>query len=147
MDRSQAAFPPMGGNRHESLPSSPSPFATALKFPPLGELQPGTKGCLINRSAGYAMLVITLLSLLIAVPLFSSKTSPSYSSNTSGWKMQLTRATSVTFFLAAALSFNAYYVATLGSGVSLYSGLFHVSTVSMAIEFFIFIVGGLILLS
>jgi len=100
------------------------------------------------------MLVITLLSLLIAVPLFSSKTSPSYSSNTSfpagretGWKMQLTRATSVTFFLAAALSFNAYYVATLGSGVSLYSGLFHVSTVSMAIEFFIFIVGGLILLS
>jgi NADH-ubiquinone oxidoreductase chain 2 len=93
------------------------------------------------------MLVITLLSLLIAVPLFSSKTSPSYSSNPSGWKMQLTRATSVTFFLAAALSFNAYYVATLGSGVSLYSGLFHVSTVSMAIEFFIFIVGGLILLS
>jgi NADH-ubiquinone oxidoreductase chain 2 len=95
------------------------------------------------------MLVITLLSLLIAVPLFSSKTSPSSSSMNynSGWKMQLTRATSVTFFLAAALSFNAYYVATLGSGVSLYSGLFHVSTVSMAIEFFIFVVGGLILLS
>jgi NADH-ubiquinone oxidoreductase chain 2 len=82
------------------------------------------------------MLVITLLSLLIAVPLSSSKISP----------VQLTRATSVTFFFAAALSFNAYYVATLGSGVSLYSGLFHVSTVSMAIECFIFVVGGLILL-
>lgn len=82
------------------------------------------------------MLVITLLSLLIAVPLSSSKISP----------VQLTRATSVTFFLAAALSFNAYYVATLGSGVSLYSGLFHVSTVSMAIECFIFVAGGLILL-
>lgn len=89
-----------------------------------------------HRSAGYAMLVITLLSLLIAVPLSSSKISP----------VQLTRATSVTFFFAAALSFNAYYVATLGSGVSLYSGLFHVSTVSMAIECFIFVVGGLILL-
>ena len=82
------------------------------------------------------MLVITLLSLLIAVPLSSSKISP----------VQLTRATSVTFFFAAALSFNAYYVTTLGSGVSLYSGLFHVSTVSMAIECFIFVVGGLILL-
>lgn len=82
------------------------------------------------------MLVISLLSLLIAIPLSSSNISP----------VQLTRATSVTFFLAAALSFNAYYVATLGSGVSLYSGLFHVSTVSMAIELFIFIVGGLILL-
>lgn len=82
------------------------------------------------------MLVISLLSLLIAVPLSSSNISP----------VQLTRATSVAFFLAAALSFNAYYVATLGSGVSLYSGLFHVSTVSMAIECFIFVVGGLILL-
>lgn len=82
------------------------------------------------------MLVITLLSLLVAVPLSSSNISP----------VQLTRVTSVTFFFAAALSFNAYYVATLASGVSLYSGLFHISTVSMAIEFFIFGVGGLILL-
>mgnify|MGYP003662622161 CR=1 FL=1 len=82
------------------------------------------------------MLVISLISLLIAIPLSSSKISP----------VQLTRVTSVTFFFAAALSFNAYYVTTIGSGVSLYSGLFHVSTVSMAIEFFIFLVGGLILL-
>jgi NADH-ubiquinone oxidoreductase chain 2 len=82
------------------------------------------------------MLVISLISLLIAIPLSSSKISP----------VQLTRVTSVTFFFAAALSFNAYYVTTIGSGVSLYSGLFHVSTVSMAIEFFIFFVGGLILL-
>jgi len=82
------------------------------------------------------MLVISLLSLLIAIPLSSSNISP----------VQLTRVTSITFFFAAALSFNAYYVTTIGSGVSLYSGLFHVSTVSMAIELFIFIVGGLILL-
>jgi NADH-ubiquinone oxidoreductase chain 2 len=82
------------------------------------------------------MLVISLISLLIAIPLSSSNISP----------VQLTRVTSVTFFFAAALSFNAYYVTTIGSGVSLYSGLFHVSTVSMAIEFFIFVVGGLILL-
>jgi NADH-ubiquinone oxidoreductase chain 2 len=82
------------------------------------------------------MLVISLLSLLIAVPLSSSNISP----------VQLTRVTSVTFFFAAALSFNSYYVTTLGSGVSLYSGLFHVSTVSLAIETFIFVVGGTLLL-
>jgi NADH-ubiquinone oxidoreductase chain 2 len=82
------------------------------------------------------MLVISLLSLLIAVPLSSSNISP----------VQLTRVTSVAFFFAAALSLNGYYVTTIGSGVSLYSGLFHVSTVSLAIEAFIFIVGGLILL-
>jgi len=82
------------------------------------------------------MLVISLLSLLIAVPLSSSNISP----------VQLTRVTSVAFFFAAALSLNGYYVTTIGSGVSLYSGLFHVSTVSLAIETFIFIVGGLILL-
>ncbi|SCZ95431.1 BZ3500_MvSof-1268-A1-R1_C042g00102 [Microbotryum saponariae] len=59
----------------------------------------------------------------------------------------LTRVTSIAFFIAAALSFNGYYVNTLESGVSLYSGLFHVSTVSMAVEMFIFVIGGIILLS
>jgi NADH-ubiquinone oxidoreductase chain 2 len=82
------------------------------------------------------MLVILLISLLLAIPLSSSKISP----------VQLTRVTSITFFFAAALSFNAYYVETIGSGLSLYSGLFHVSTISLAIEMFIFIVGGVILL-
>ena len=92
---------------------------------------------IFSISASHVMLVITLLTLLIATPL---------SSSTKFTPEQLHRATAVTFFFAAALSFNAYYVATLGAGVSLYSGLFHVSTVSMAIECFIFVVGGLILL-
>nr|YP_007475366.1 NADH dehydrogenase subunit 2 [Microbotryum lychnidis-dioicae]AGE14580.1 NADH dehydrogenase subunit 2 [Microbotryum lychnidis-dioicae] len=83
------------------------------------------------------MLVTLLLSLLIATPLSSSKIS----------SVQLTRVTSIAFFIAAALSFNGYYVNTLESGVSLYSGLFHVSTVSMAVEMFIFVIGGIILLS
>ena len=85
---------------------------------------------------GNVMLTISLLSLLVAIPLSSSNISA----------VQLTRATSIAFFFAAALSFNAYYVITIGSGLSLYSGLFHVSAVSMAREFFVFLVGGLILL-
>lgn len=83
------------------------------------------------------MLVTTLLSLLIAVPLYSSNISP----------VQLTRVTSIGFFLAATLSLNTYNAEVVGSGLSLYSGLFHVSTVSSMFEVLIFTVGGLILLS
>lgn len=83
------------------------------------------------------MLLILLITLLLAIPLFSSNIS----------SVQLTRVTSIAFFFAAALSFNVYNVETMGSGLSLYSGLFHVSTISLVIEMFIFIVGGVILLS
>ncbi len=83
----------------------------------------------ILKSVGNAKLVITLLSLLVAVPLSSSTISP----------VQLTRVTSLAFFMAARFSFNMYYVTTIGSGLSLYSGLFHVITVSLSKELFIFI--------
>lgn len=82
------------------------------------------------------MLVRTLLSLLIAVPLYSSNISP----------VQLRRVTSIAFFFAAALSINVCYISMLGSGLSLYSGLFHVSTVSGLFEVLIFLAGRLILL-
>lgn len=87
-------------------------------------------------SAGYIMLVRTLLSLLIAVPLYSSNISP----------VQLRRVTSISFLFAAALSINVCYTSLLGSGLSLYSGLFHVSTVSGLFEILIFLAGRLILL-
>ena len=83
------------------------------------------------------MTITIIIIPLIAIPLSSS-------SNISA--VQLTRATSMTFFFASLLSFSVYYATTIGVGVSLYSGLFHVSTVPMAIELFIFIAGGLILL-
>lgn len=106
-------------------------FGLAVSRHPKGQ-RPRDIGIVVST----VMLVISLLTLLIAIPLSSSNISP----------VQLTRATSITLFFAAALSFNAYNVTTIGSGVSLYSGLFHVSTVSMAMELFIFTIGGLILL-
>lgn len=86
---------------------------------------------------GHVMLLIALLTLLVAVPLYSS-TIPS---------VQLTRVASLTLFLAAALSLSANYTAVLGSGVGVYSGLFQVSTVSLTMEVFLYVVGGLILLT
>lgn len=82
------------------------------------------------------MLVLSLLSLLIAIPLFSSNISP----------IQLSRVTSVSFIFAALLTYNIYDIEMLNSGVSLYSGLFHVSTISAGVEIFILLVGGVILL-
>ena len=80
------------------------------------------------------MLVITLMSLFFAIPLFS------YS------PVQLSRVTSVAFIISAILSLNIYYVDVIGYGLSLYSGLFHISSVSLGIEIFILIVGGIIVL-
>ena len=83
------------------------------------------------------MLLIGLTTLLMAIPLYSSTISPSL----------LTRMTSITLLFSAALSFNALYVQAIGSGLGLYSGLFHVTSVTQALEVFLFMVGALILLA
>jgi NADH-ubiquinone oxidoreductase chain 2 len=82
------------------------------------------------------MLLITLLTLLVATPLFSSAI-PS---------VQLTRVASVALFLSAFLSVAINYSEIVGSGVGVYSGLFQVSTVTATLEAFLYVVGGLILL-
>lgn len=82
------------------------------------------------------MLSIGLLSLLIAVPLFSYRITPSL----------FNRITSVTLLYSAFLSYNALYVESIASGIGIYSGLFHVTTISLGIETFIFFVGAILLL-
>jgi NADH-ubiquinone oxidoreductase chain 2 len=82
------------------------------------------------------MLLIGLISLLIAIPLYSSTITPTL----------LTRITSIILLFSAAISFNRLYVQAIGSGLGLYSGLFHVTTVTQAMEMFLYVVGALILL-
>ena len=84
------------------------------------------------------MLSISLISLLIAVPLFSYRITPSL----------FNRITCVTLLYASFLSFYAYSASQgfFGAGVGVYNGLFHVTNISMGIEAFIFLVGALILL-
>ena len=82
------------------------------------------------------MLVLGIFSLMIAVALPTVKISP----------ILLTRVTSIILLYAAALSFNAIYIQAIGSGVGIYSGLFQVTSVSQAVDTFIFIIGAIILL-
>ena len=58
-----------------------------------------------------------------------------------------TRISSIVFIYAGALSFNALYIQSIGSGIGIYSGLFQVTTVSQLIDTFIFIIGSLILIA
>jgi len=90
------------------------------------------------------MLLIGLTSLLIAIPLYSSSITPSTDRPITA--IQLTRITSIILLFSAALSFNGLYVQAIGSGLGLYSGLFHVTTVTQFMEIFLFTVGAFILM-
>jgi NADH-ubiquinone oxidoreductase chain 2 len=90
------------------------------------------------------MLLIGLTSLLIAIPLYSSSITPSTDRPITA--IQLTRITSIILLFSAALSFNGLYVQAIGSGLGLYSGLFHVTTVTQFMEIFLFTVGSFILM-
>ena len=58
-----------------------------------------------------------------------------------------TRIASIVFIYAGALSLNAFYIQSIGSGIGIYSGLFQVSTVSQLLDTFIFFIGALILIA
>lgn len=82
------------------------------------------------------MLSIGLISLLVAIPVFSYRITPSL----------FNRITSVVLIYSALLAFNGLHIESLASGVGIYSGLFHITTVSVAIEGFLLFTGALILL-
>jgi len=82
------------------------------------------------------MLVLSIFTLMMAVALPNVLLSP----------ILLTRVTSLVLLYAAALSYNALDLRGIGEGVSVYSGLFQVTSVSQSIDTFIFVIGALILL-
>lgn len=90
------------------------------------------------------MLIIGLISLLLAIGLGVTRSNTHDSSTIPS--TLLMRMTSIILIFGALLSFNALYVQAIGSGLGLYSGLFHVTSVTQAIEIFIFAVGAFILL-
>lgn len=84
------------------------------------------------------MIFISLLIIIVAIALPSIKTHLS--------PVLLTRITSIILFYSGALAFNAFYIQSIGSGVGVYSGLFHVTTISQQLDIFLLIIGGLILI-
>ena len=80
---------------------------------------------------------ILILIVAIALPSINQMISP----------ILFTRISSIIFIYAGALSLNALYIQSIGSGIGIYSGLFQVTTVSQLIDTFIFIIASLILLA
>ena len=57
------------------------------------------------------------------------------------------RITSIIFIYSGALSLNAFYIQSIGSGIGLYNGLFHVTTISQLLDIIIFTIDFLIWIS
>nr|BBE20906.1 NADH dehydrogenase subunit 2 [Tricholoma matsutake] len=84
-------------------------------------------------------MFISILILIVAKAL------PSLNNNLSS--IYFTRISAIIFIYAGVLSFNSLYIQSIGSGIGIYSGLFHITQVSQLIEFFFLIIASLILIS
>src|SRR6516164_10790860 len=85
------------------------------------------------------MIFLSILILIVAKAL------PSLNNNLSS--IYFTRISAIIFIYAGVLSFNSLYIQSIGSGIGIYSGLFHITQISQLIEIFILIIGSLILIS
>jgi NADH-ubiquinone oxidoreductase chain 2 len=85
------------------------------------------------------MLFISILFLIMVMAISSLKTKiPS---------ILFQRMSSIILIYAGALSLNALYIQSIGSGIGIYSGLFHVTFISQLLDVFIYIIGATILLA
>jgi NADH-ubiquinone oxidoreductase chain 2 len=82
------------------------------------------------------MLTLGIFTLLIAVALPNIKIT----------SQQLIRVTSIVLLYAAVLSFNASHIQAIGSGVSIFSGLFQATSVTQVMDAFIFTIAAFVIL-
>ena len=84
------------------------------------------------------MIFISILTLIVAkaLPLLNKQIS----------SIHFTRITSIIFIYTGAITLNCLYIQSIGSGIGIYSGLFHITQISQLIEIFLFLIGGLILI-
>jgi NADH-ubiquinone oxidoreductase chain 2 len=71
-----------------------------------------------------------------ALPSINNKLSSNY----------FTRISAIVFLYSGIFSINSLYIQCIGSGIGIYSGLFHITQISQIIEFFILNIGCLILI-
>src|SRR6266436_7707806 len=85
------------------------------------------------------MLFISILYLIMvmAIPSLKTQISPNL----------FQRMSSIILIYAGALSLNALYIQSIGSGIGIYSGLFHVTFISQLLDIFIYIIGAAILVA
>ena len=83
------------------------------------------------------MIFISIITLIVAkaLPLFKKISS-----------IHISRIASIIFIYTGASSFNCFYIQSIGSGIGIYSGLFHITPISQLMEIFLFFIGGCILI-
>jgi NADH-ubiquinone oxidoreductase chain 2 len=84
------------------------------------------------------MIFITILTLIVAKAL------PAINNNLS--TLHFTRISSLVLIFSAILSIQIININSIGYGIGLYSGLFHITQINLIFEIFILIIGGLILI-
>lgn len=84
------------------------------------------------------MIFISILTLIVAKAL------PVLNSNISS--VHFTRITSIVFLITGYLIINSLNLQSIGSGLGIYSGLFHITQITQILELFLFLIGGLILM-
>jgi NADH-ubiquinone oxidoreductase chain 2 len=80
---------------------------------------------------------ILIMIMVIAIPSINKNISSSLFS----------KITFIILIYAGALSLNAFYIQSIGSGIGIYNGYFTVTPISQFFDFFIFLTGAFILLS
>lgn len=81
------------------------------------------------------MIIISIITFIVAIAL-PTKISP----------LQFARLSAIAFLFSAFLSFNVLYLESLGNGIGLFSGLYHVTPISQSIEIFIYLIASLIVI-
>jgi NADH-ubiquinone oxidoreductase chain 2 len=83
------------------------------------------------------VIFISIITLIAAkaLPLFNKISS-----------IHISRIASIIFIYTGASSFNCLYIQSIGCGIGIYSGLFHITPISQLMEIFLFFIGGCILI-
>ena len=84
------------------------------------------------------MIFLSILILIVAKAL------PSLNSQISS--IYFTRISAIIFLYSGFISLNSFYIQSIGSGIGIYSGLFQITQITQLIEFFLLIIGCLILI-
>ena len=80
------------------------------------------------------MIFISLMILIIAMAIFSEN------------NLRYNRISTLILFYAGALTLNALYIQSIGSGIGIYSGLFQITVISQFFDIFIYLIGATILI-
>src|SRR6266567_2643293 len=84
------------------------------------------------------MIFISILTLIVAKAL------PVLNTNISS--VHFYRSTSIVFIITGFITINSLYLETIGTGIGIYSGLFHVTQITQFIETFFYLIVGLVLI-